>query len=116
MVVDDTFVTRNILKDILCQGGHEVVAEATNGEDAISKYETYQPDLVTMDITMPIMDGIEATRRIVNDYPDAKIVMISALGTEKVVYQAIKSGARNYIVKPFDKESTLVTVRSVLEQ
>jgi len=101
LIVDDAKIARIQLKWILQRGGYEVIAEAENGENAIKAYSRHKPDLVTMDVSMPKMDGIEATARIIEKDPDAKIVMVTAAGTEEKVYAAIRSGAKNFIVKPF---------------
>lgn len=116
LVVDDSPVMRRSISVILKNGGHEIVAEASNGMQALSEYETSSPDLVTMDITMPMMDGIESVKKIINKFPEAKIVMISALGHKDRVFEAIKSGAKHYIIKPFAKEKVLEVINLVLQQ
>lgn len=82
--------------------GHKIVGTAASGRRAISAYKNHKPDLVTMDISMPEMDGIEATRSILSEFPDAKVVMVTSLGQEKVVLSALKAGATGYVLKPFD--------------
>ncbi|MCC2685563.1 MAG: two-component system response regulator [Paenibacillaceae bacterium] len=113
MIVDDAAFMRRILSDMLSQLGHEVVAEAVNGEEAIVAYSKVKPDIVTMDITMPMMDGITAMKSIRSIDPTAKIVICSALGHHETVIEAIKSGARDFIVKPFVKERVQDTLEKL---
>lgn len=103
MIVDDSIIIRKALKKILVKLGHEVIAEASNGLEAVNEYSKKQPEIVTMDISMPIMDGINAVREILKDYNEAKIIMISAVDQKHLVFEALEAGARNYIVKPFDE-------------
>ncbi|MHC1610232.1 MAG: response regulator [Candidatus Methanospirareceae archaeon] len=114
LVVDDAAFMRMMLKKILNSNGHEVVGEAANGVESLEKYEQLKPDLVTMDIVMPEMDGIEATRAIIQSYPEAKIVMCTAVGQQAKVLEAMKAGARGYIVKPFQAPKVLEEVKKVL--
>ncbi|TJX66290.1 response regulator [Soehngenia saccharolytica] len=102
LVVDDAIFMRMKLKDILEKNGFEVVAEAQNGLEAVEKYKAEKPDLVTMDITMPEMDGITALKEIKKIDPNAKVIMCSAMGQQSMVMEAIQSGAIDFIVKPFD--------------
>jgi two-component system chemotaxis response regulator CheY len=102
LVVDDAIFMRMKLKDILEKNGFEVVAEAQNGVEAIEKYKAEKPDLVTMDITMPEMDGISALKEIKKIDSSAKVIMCSAMGQQSMVMEAIQSGAIDFIVKPFD--------------
>lgn len=101
---------RNMLRNILIIEGYSIY-EASNGEEAVKSYQSYQPDLVLMDITMPIMDGITAIKNIVTSYPEAKIIVCSAMGQKNMVIEAIQAGARDYIVKPFDKNRVLEGVK-----
>jgi len=110
LLVDDAAFMRMRSSKLLVENGFEV-AEAENGQEAIAKYQSYQPDLVLMDITMPIMDGITATREIKNLDPNAKVVMVSALGQQTMVIEAIKAGAKDFVVKPFEPDKILATVR-----
>lgn len=103
LLVDDAKFARLMLGNMVREFGHDVVAEAVDGLDAIRKYKVHKPDLVIMDITMPVMNGIEATRRIKAINPTANIVIASAMGQREVVINAIKSGAMDFIVKPFQK-------------
>jgi two-component system chemotaxis response regulator CheY len=110
LVTDDAAFMRMMIKNTLQEGGHEIVAEAANGKEAVEQYEQHMPDLVTMDITMPEMDGIEAVKAIMGKYPDAKILMCSAMGQQAMVIDAIKAGAKGFVVKPFDKTKVLEEV------
>jgi len=102
LVVDDAMFMRRMLSDILKRGGYNVVAEGSDGKDAYNKYKEFKPDLVTMDITMEPVNGIDGVKLIRSDFPEAKILMVSAMGQKSMVVDAIKSGAKGFIVKPFD--------------
>src|SRR6185503_1189627 len=104
LIVDDAAFMRNAIRGVFAQEAFAIVAEAENGRDAIARYQEHLPDLVWMDLTMPIIDGIDATRRIIERYPDAKIVVVSALGQEHLVQAALDAGAVDFIVKPFDPD------------
>jgi two-component system, chemotaxis family, chemotaxis protein CheY len=114
LIVDDAAFMRAVLKGILVQHGLEVIGEAENGKVAIEKYRALKPDLVTMDITMPVMEGVEAVRRIVELDPSAKVVMCSAMGQQAIVVDAIRAGAKDFVVKPFHPERVVQAVSSVL--
>ena len=114
LVVDDALFMRNMLKDIFSGAGYEVVGEAANGNEAVEKYRALQPDLVTMDIVMPERNGIEALGEILREYPAANVIMCSALGQEALVIQAVETGAREFIVKPFKEERVLEVIRRVI--
>ena len=103
MIVDDSLVIRVRLKKIFKELNHNVIAEAKTGKEAIEIYSKKIPDIVTMDITMPDMDGITAVKYIKNKYPDAKIIMVTSHGQENMVRDALISGARGYILKPIQK-------------
>lgn len=111
LIADDAAFMRMMLKDILTQGGYEIAGEATNGAEAVELYGQTKPDLVTMDITMPQMDGIQALKAIVASHPDAKIVMCSAMGQQAMVIESIQSGAKDFIVKPFQPQRVLEAVK-----
>ncbi|MCX8131658.1 MAG: response regulator [Clostridia bacterium] len=110
LVVDDAAFMRGSLRIMLERNGYNVVGEAENGMVAVKKYKELQPDIVTMDITMPEMDGLEALKTIRAFDPNSKIVMISALGQENNVKQAVLSGAKGFIVKPFKEEHVVKTL------
>lgn len=107
MLVDDAAFMRMMLKDILTKNGHTIVGEASNGKDAVTMYNEIKPDVVTMDITMPEMDGIQALKEIRKNDPDAKVVMCSAMGQQAMVIESIQAGARDFIVKPFQADRVL---------
>lgn len=114
LVVDDAAFMRMMLKDILTKNGYVVAGEADNGLAAIERYIELKPDLVTMDITMPELDGISAVREIRKIDPQAKIIMCSAMGQQAMVIDAIQAGARDFIVKPFQPERVLEAVNKAL--
>lgn len=114
MIVDDSSFTRRILKDILTKGGFEVVAEASGGVDALEKYKELKPDLVTMDIIMPDVDGIEVVKSIIDTNPWAKIVMCTAMGQEHLIKKAMQAGAKAYIIKPFQPMKVLGVIKDVI--
>lgn len=104
LLVDDSVVMRRNLSFTLNRAGHEVVAQAADGQQAYNLYKMHKPDVVTMDITMPEVNGIEAVQMIIKDFPDAKIVMVSALDQKEMVLEALKYGAKHYIIKPINPE------------
>jgi two-component system chemotaxis response regulator CheY len=114
MIVDDSLLLRNIIRNELSFQGYEIVAEAKDGQEAIEKYDTHSPDLVTMDITMDGMNGLEAAEKILKKHPNAKIVMVSALGEDEVMSKAVKIGVKDFIVKPFTPERLLNAVKKAL--
>ena len=114
LIVDDAAFMRMMLRDILSKNGFEIVGEAENGKIAVQMYEELKPDVVTMDITMPEMDGIAAVKEIKTTYPDAKVVMVSAMGQQAMVIEAIRSGAEDFIVKPFQPDRVLEALGKAL--
>ncbi|BCR06863.1 chemotaxis protein CheY [Desulfuromonas versatilis] len=114
LIVDDALFMRNMLKEIFIDGGYEVIGEAGNGIEAVESYRRLQPDLVTMDIVMPLRSGIEALKEIIDDDPAARVVMCSALGQESLILEAVQAGARDFIVKPFKAERVLEVVGRVV--
>ena len=113
LIVDDTIIMRITLRKILEKNGHEVIGEAENGLIAIKKYKELSPDIVTMDITMPEMDGIKSTKMIKEIDHNAKIIIVSAMGQESFVREAIMSGAKGFILKPFKEDSVIETLRKL---
>ncbi|MFL5883884.1 MAG: response regulator [Thermoleophilaceae bacterium] len=107
LVVDDAVFMRKLVTDALASGGHEVVGEAANGQEAVDRYQELKPEVVTLDITMPEKDGLAALKEIVALDPSARVVMCSALGQESKVLDAIKAGAKDFIVKPFQPDRVL---------
>jgi len=116
LVADDASFMRQIIRDILESEGHEVVAEASDGIQAVEEFKKHHPDLVTMDIVMPRRSGIDAVRGIVQLDPKARIVMCSALGQETLVNEALQAGATDFIVKPFKPDAMLSTLAKVVEK
>jgi two-component system chemotaxis response regulator CheY len=114
MLVDDAAFMRMMIKDTLQKNGYTEVVEAGNGEQAVNTYVTEKPDLILMDITMPIMDGLEALRRLKEMDSSVKVVMCSAMGQETMVVDALKLGAKDFIVKPFKPDRIMKTVNSIL--
>lgn len=114
LIVDDTMFMRTLLKNILFSGGHTIVGEAADGEEGIAKYMELKPDLVTMDVVMPKLNGIESLKGIKLFDPAARVVMCTAVGQEQMVKLAIKTGAKGYIVKPFQAPKVLEEVKNVL--
>ncbi|NLW60520.1 MAG: response regulator [Firmicutes bacterium] len=115
LVVDDAAFMRMMIKDILKKGGFEVVGEAEDGVKAVEKYKELKPDLVTMDITMPEMDGITAVKEIKKIDENALIIMCSAMGQQAMVIDAIQAGAKDFVVKPFQPDRVLEAVRKVIQ-
>jgi len=113
LIVDDAMFIRLCLKAMLAKNGFHVIGEAENGAVAVEKYKALNPDIVTMDITMPGIDGIEALRQIRKINANAKVVMVSAMGQEDMIKKAIMAGAKNFIIKPF-KEDSVIKVLSKL--
>ena len=114
LVVDDAAFMRKMVSDALTKGGHEVVGEAGNGVEAISQFQALKPDLMTLDITMPEKDGLTALADIMAADPSAKVVMCSALGQESKVLEAIKLGAKDFVVKPFQPDRVIEAVGKAL--
>ena len=114
LVCDDAIFMRTMISDILSGAGYDVVGEAETGLQAIERYKELRPDLVTMDIVMPDMGGIDAVREIVKDDPNAKILMCSAMGQQALVVEAIQAGAKDFVVKPFQPSRVLEAVQRVL--
>jgi two-component system chemotaxis response regulator CheY len=116
LVADDASFMRQIIRDILESDGHQIVAEASDGIQAVEEWRKHHPDVVTMDIVMPRRSGIDAVRAIAAIDATARIVMCSALGQETLVTEALQAGARDFIVKPFKPDAVLATLRRVLEK
>lgn len=114
LVVDDAAFMRKVLTDALTGGGHEVVGEAANGNEAVARFQEFHPDLTTLDITMPERDGLEALRDILAADPAAKVIMCSALGAQDKVLEAVKLGAKDFVVKPFQPERVLEAIGRAL--
>lgn len=113
LIVDDSRTSRRILRNLLIEEGYDVV-EAENGEEGVQKYKEENPDMVTMDITMPVKDGLEALKEIKDFDSAAKVIMVTAAGQESKVMEAVKLGAAEFVTKPFEKEKIVDTVRKVV--
>lgn len=116
LIVDDSKTSRRILKGILEDCGHEVIAEAENGDEGYIKYREVKPDIVTMDITMPKMDGIECLKVIKHFDAEAKVVMVTAAGQKEKMLEAVKNGAAEFITKPFEKEDIEKALKNIEEK
>ena len=115
LVCDDAIFMRTMISDILTQAGYEVIGEAETGTQAVARFKELNPDLVTMDIVMPDMGGIDAVREIVKIAPQARVLMCSAMGQQALVVEAIQAGAKDFVVKPFQPARVLEAVERVLE-
>jgi len=115
MLVDDAAFMRMMLKDILSNNGYQIVGEAENGMVAVQKYSDLKPDITIMDITMPEMDGLQAVKEIRSKDPQAKVIMCSAMGQQAMVIEAIQSGAKDFVVKPFQADRVLEAVAKALK-
>ncbi len=113
LIVDDAAFMRMMLKDILTKGNYEIVGEASNGQEAVEKYQELKPDFVTMDITMPVKDGIQATKEIMKIDPKAKIIVCSAMGQQAMVIESIQAGAKDFIVKPFQANRVIEALQKL---
>jgi len=113
LIVDDAAFMRLSMKTMMEKKGFEVVGEAENGAVAIIKYNELRPDIVTMDITMPVMDGIQALKQIIKLDPKAKIIMITAMGQELMVKEAVMSGAKGFIIKPYKEVDVIQTIQQI---
>lgn len=113
LITDDTAFMRMTLRRLLEQNGYEVVGEAENGADAVEKYSQLRPDVVTMDLTMPQMDGITAIREIMKIDPGARIIVVSAMGQKPMVIEALNAGAKDFLVKPFQPQRVLEAIQKV---
>ncbi len=116
LIADDTFFMRQMIREIVEAEGHEVVGEASDGDEAVEEFKRLHPDVVTMDIVMPLRSGIDAVREIIKLDPKARIVMCSALGQETLIQEALQAGAMRFIVKPFKVDAVLSTIGEVLEK
>lgn len=115
LIVDDAAFMRMLLKDIVTKAGYEVAGEASNGLEAVDRYKELKPDVVTMDITMPEMSGIDATKEILKSDPAARVIMCSAMGQQMMVVEAIQAGAKDFIVKPFQQNRVVEALSKVVK-
>lgn len=114
LIVDDSRTSRKILRGLLEADGHTIVAEATNGQEGYDLYAELKPELVTMDITMPVLNGVESLKKIIADFPDAKVIMVSAAGQQHNMIEAVQSGAKEFIAKPFEANDIKNAINAVL--
>lgn len=114
LIVDDSRTSRRILRSILEEDGHVIVGEATNGQEGFEQYMSLNPDIVTMDITMPVMTGVEALKKIIEADSNAKVVMVSAAGQQHNMLEAVQSGAADFISKPFDVDTIKNMVKKIV--
>jgi two-component system, chemotaxis family, chemotaxis protein CheY len=114
LVVDDAAFMRKMVSDALTRGGHEVIGEAGNGAEAVARFQELRPEVMTLDITMPEMDGLAALKEIIGLDPTARVVMCSALGQESKVLESIRLGAKDFVVKPFQADRVLDAVGKAL--
>ncbi len=115
LIVDDLTFIKMVLKDLVEKAGFRVVGEASDGEEALRLFEEKRPDIVLMDITMPKMDGLTALQKILSVDPEAKVIMCSALGQQRLILQAIQLGAKDFIVKPFRPERVIGSIKKILD-
>ena len=115
LIADDALFMREMIKEIIQQEGYEVVGEAANGREAVSKHRELKPDITTMDIVMPIKSGIQAVQEICMECSEARIVIISALGQDSLVIEALEAGAKDFIVKPFKADKVLEVMKKVAQ-
>lgn len=113
LVVDDAMIMRKLIRDVAIEAGWEIAGEAANGAEAVALYESLRPDLVTMDLVMPVMGGNEALRRIRAADPDARVVVVTALDQKQTLTESIRDGALDFIVKPFDRGRLAGLLRKV---
>ena len=114
LIVDDSKTSRKILRNILEDHGLEVIGEAINGKESVIKYKELQPDIITMDITMPVMDGLEALKRIMDIDKNAKVVMVTAAGQKSKMVDAVKYGAVEFLTKPFEADQIIEIIEKVI--
>jgi len=113
LVVDDSLFMRRIVQSVLVRGGHQVIGEASNGQEAISQYRDLKPELVMMDITMPVLNGVEALKEIISYDPNAKVLMCSAMGQIGMIEECIEYGAKGFVTKPFNAELLLKEITRI---
>jgi len=114
LVVDDSSYMRRMIKNIVTRNGYDVVGEAENGRMGVDKYNELRPDIVTMDLVMDEMNGLEALKHIITEHPNANVIMVSSMGQDVIVRDAIVLGAKNYIHKPFDEEQVIDALNKLL--
>jgi YesN/AraC family two-component response regulator len=116
LIVDDSIMIRKLIRTILERSDHTIVAEAGDGNEAYYKYKVFEPDLVTMDVAMPEYNGIDGVKKIISEYPEASIIMISAITQRDMVFEALESGAKQYIFKPLTSDKLSTVINNVLSE
>lgn len=116
LLVDDSRTSRKVLRNILEEAGHTVVGEATNGQDGVKMYVQIKPDLVTLDITMPVMDGLAALEGIRREDPEARVIMVTAAGQNSKIVEAVKLGAAEFVTKPFEAAKILEAISRIINK
>lgn len=114
LIVDDSRTSRKVLESILTAGGFSVIGQAADGQEGVKLYQELKPDLVTMDITMPVMDGVESLRQIKEYDPNAKVVMVTAAGQKGKIIEALKLGVDDFLTKPYEDEEIISTIKKIL--
>ncbi len=114
LIVDDSRTSRKMLRNILETSGHEIVDEAVNGQDGVQKFQALKPDVITLDITMPIVDGVEALKMIKALDPNSKVIMVTAAGQKNKMIDCIKAGANQFLTKPFDQQEILDVIAKMV--
>lgn len=115
LIVDDSRTSRKMLRTILEADGHEIIDEAVNGQEGVQKYQALKPELVTMDITMPVVDGVEALKMIKALDSESKVIMVTAAGQKNKMVECIKAGANDFLTKPFDQQEIIDVVKKLTE-
>ena len=110
LIADDSLLSRKMLEKIITDFGHTVVGESKDGEETVQMYEALKPDVLTLDITMPIMNGIECLEKIISKHPEAKVLIVSAIGKSSMVLEAMKNGAKYYVTKPLDEKKVIEAI------
>jgi len=115
VVVDDSKIARNFLRTLLEEAGHEIVGEGTNGLEGYDLYAAHNPDVITLDVTMPLVTGVDCLKNIIKNFPDANVIMVTSVGKNSLIEEVKQIGAKAVMVKPFEKEEALGVIKSVLE-
>jgi two-component system chemotaxis response regulator CheY len=114
VIVDDSKMARKFLRDIFEESGHEIVGEGSNGLEGYDLYVKYKPDIITLDVTMPLVNGVDCLKNIMKNFPDANVVMVTSVGKDKLIEETKQIGAKEVMVKPFEKEEALAVINSLV--
>lgn len=115
LIVDDSRTSRKLLRGILESAGHEVMDEAVNGQEGVQKFQSLKPDIITLDITMPVVDGVEALKMIKALDPEAKVIMVTAAGQKNKMIECIKAGANEFLTKPFEQQEIVSVIEKMMQ-